>query len=122
MLLDKPDELVLWSQQGAKARNRPVKGATGASNSGTGPTGQQQFSKSLMTSYGGSGRRGDSQRGGNFHLYSFYTMFLENRFRRDGQNLFEGKQGQTGVNRQKRTPSNRNGEQQENGQYVCFWY
>uniref|UniRef100_A0A914L3S0 Uncharacterized protein n=1 Tax=Meloidogyne incognita TaxID=6306 RepID=A0A914L3S0_MELIC len=102
LLLDKPDELVLWSQQGAKARNRPVKGATGASNSGTGPTGQQQFSKSLMTSYGGSGRRGDSQRG-------------ENRFRRDGQNLFEGKQGQTGVNRQKRTPSNRNGEQQENG-------
>ena len=55
-------------------------------------------------------------------LVTLQNMFLENRFRRDGQNSFEGKQGQAGVNRQKRTPSNRNGEQQENGQYVCFWY
>lgn len=98
LLLDKPDELVLWSQQGAKARNRAVKPSTGAMNS----TGQQQFSRAVTTSYSGSQRRGDSQRG-------------ENRFRRDGQNSFEGKQGQTAGIRQKRTPSNRNGEQQANG-------
>ena len=75
LLLDKPDELVLWSQQGAKARNRPVKSSTGATNSGTGSTGQQQqqFSKStVVTSYGGNGRRGDSQRGGIFYQLNLF--------------------------------------------------
>ncbi|KAF7636140.1 hypothetical protein Mgra_00004399 [Meloidogyne graminicola] len=103
LLLDKPDELVLWSHQGSKIRNRPSKALAG--NTGTGSTtGQQkQQSKSaVMTSYGGSGRRGDSQRG-------------ENRFRRDVQNTSDGKQGLSGEGQQKKVFSNRSGEQQKNG-------
>ena len=52
------------------------------------------------------------------YIFIHSIHFIESRFRRDGQNAFEGKQVQSVGNRPKRAPSNR--EQQENGKYVSF--